>query len=103
MHCRKIIDMNGGILWPLAHFPSKGKFVWVRNNSQPIRWSYLPEGATRFDVEREFRSGYLWNKAIPCQATIMKDGKMLDYWRFTAEPTAEMHFLAENLATALAP
>jgi hypothetical protein len=54
-------------------------------------------------VEREFRSGYLWNKAIPCQATIMKDGKMLDYWRFTAEPTAEMHFLAENLATALAP
>jgi len=42
-------------------------------------------------VEKEFTSGYLWNKAISCQATIMKDGKMIDYWRFTVEPTAAMH------------
>ncbi|HYY27495.1 MAG TPA: hypothetical protein VE860_06115 [Chthoniobacterales bacterium] len=83
--------MNAEFLWRLDDLPSKGKFVWVRHNNQPIRWSYLPEAATRFDVEKAFTNGYLWDKAISCQATIMKDGKMIDYWRFTVEPAAEMH------------
>jgi hypothetical protein len=61
------------------------------HNNQPIRWSYLPEGATRFDVEKEFTNGYLWNKTTSCQATIMKDREMIDHWRFTVGPTAEMH------------
>ena len=78
--------MNGEFLWRLDDFPNEGKFVWVTHSNQPIRWSYLPEGATRFDVEREFTNGYRWHKVISCQATIMQDGKMIDYWRFKVKP-----------------
>jgi hypothetical protein len=78
--------MNREFLWRLDDFPNEGKFVWVTHNNQPIRWSYLPEGATRFDVEREFTNGYRWHKVISCQATIMQDGQMIDYWRFKVKP-----------------
>jgi hypothetical protein len=40
-------------------------------------------------VEREFTNGYQWEKTISCQATIMKDGKMIDYWRFKVKPYRE--------------
>jgi len=70
--------------------PRKGKFVLVTRSHQPVRWSYLPEGATRVDVEKEFTNGYVWDKAISCQATIMNDEKMIDYWRFRVEPAAEI-------------
>jgi hypothetical protein len=85
-----ILCMNAEFLWRLDDLPRKGKFVWVTRNNQPIRWSYLPEGATRFDVVKEFTNRYLWDKAISCQATIMKDGKMIDYWRFRVEPAAKV-------------
>jgi hypothetical protein len=83
--------MNTEFLWRLDNLPGKGAFVWVTHDNQPIRWSYLPKGATRFDVEKEFTNGYVWNKAISCQATKMQDGMMIDHWRFRVEPAAEMH------------
>ena len=87
----EICRMNAQFLWRLDDLPKKGTYVWAMHNNQPIRWSYLPQGATHLDVEKDFTNGRRWNKTVSCQATIMKDGKMIDYWRFTVRPTAETH------------
>ena len=88
----RLVDfMNAEFLWRLDDFPHEGTIVWITHNNQPLRWSYLPEGATRFDVEKEFRNGYRWRKAISCRATIITDGRMIDCWRFMVQPVAEMH------------
>jgi hypothetical protein len=81
--------MNVEFLWRLDDLPREGTIVWVTHNNQRIRWSYLPKGVDRFDVEKEFANGYKWHKTLSCQATIIKDGKMLDYWRFKVKPYRE--------------
>jgi hypothetical protein len=81
--------MNVEFLWRLDDFPTKGTFVWVTYNNQPIRWAYLPAGASRIEIENAFANGYQWRKAVACQATIMTDGKIIDSWRFTLQPQLE--------------
>ena len=72
--------------------PSKnGTIVVVAYDSQPLRWAYLPEGATRLDVESAFTQGYRWYKSVDFQATIWKDTKIIDHWRFTVLPAAVTH------------
>jgi hypothetical protein len=56
------VRMNAEFLWRLDNFPHEGTIVWITHNNQPLRWSYLPEGATRFDVEKEFGNGYRWRQ-----------------------------------------
>jgi hypothetical protein len=85
----EICPMNAAFVWRLGEMPWNGTIVVVAHGSQPLRWAYLPDGATRLDVESAFTQGYrLYNKSAACQATIMHEGKMIDHWRFTVEPAA---------------
>ena len=80
--------MNAEFVWHLDEMPWNGTIVVVAHGSQPLRWSYLPDEATRLDVESAFAQGYQWYKSVDCQATIMKDMKIIDHWRFTVLPAA---------------
>ena len=75
-------------VWRIDEMPSSGTIVVVASGSQPLRWSYLPHGATRLDVESAFARGCRWYKSVDCQVTIMKDMKTVDHWRFTLLPGA---------------
>ena len=44
--------------WKLGEMPKAGTVVWVRHDDQPLYWSYLPEGASRTDIERGFADRY---------------------------------------------
>lgn len=79
------------IVWRLDEMPRNGRIVVVAYGSQPLRWAYLPEGATRLDVESAFTQGYRWYKSVDCQATISKETKIIDHWRFTVLPAAVTH------------
>jgi len=83
--------MNAEFVWRLDEMPCNGTIVVIAHGSQPLRWSYLPDGATRLDVESPFAKGHQWYKSVDCQATIMKDMKILDGWRFTVPPAARTH------------
>ena len=77
-------------VWRLDEMPRKGTIVVVAHGSQSLRWAYLPDGATRLDVESAITQGYRWYKsAVDCQATILKDTNITDYWRFTVLPATE--------------
>jgi hypothetical protein len=78
-------------VWRHEEMPWKGTIVVVAYGSQPLRWAYLPDGATRLDVESAFTHGYRWYKSVPCRATIMSDGKIIDQWRFAVEPALLTH------------
>jgi hypothetical protein len=80
--------MKAEFVWRLNQMPLKGTIVVVAHNSVPLRWAYLPDGASRLDVESAFAQSYRWYKSIDCQATIMKEMKIIDRWRFTVEPAA---------------
>ena len=41
----------------------------VEDGSQVVRWSYLPDGAARLDVESGFAKSYQWYESVDCQAT----------------------------------
>jgi hypothetical protein len=41
----------------------------VAHGSQVVRWSYLPDGAARLDVESGFAKSYQWYESVDCQAT----------------------------------
>jgi hypothetical protein len=74
-------------VWRLDEMPRKGTIVVVAHGSQSLRWAYLPDGATRLDVESAITQDYRWYKsAVDCQATILKDTNITDYWRFTVLP-----------------
>jgi hypothetical protein len=66
--------------------PWNGAMVVVAHGSQPLGWSYLPDGAARLDVESGFAKSYQWYESVDCQATIMKDMKTIDRWPFTVLP-----------------
>ena len=82
------VYMDVNFVWRLDEMPCNGTIVVVAHGSQPLRWSYLPDGATRLDVESAFARGCRWYKSVDCQATIMKDMKTIDHWRFTVLPAA---------------
>jgi hypothetical protein len=63
--------------------PKAGTLVWVRYDDQPLYWSYLPEGASRTDIEKGFADRYECHEPIQCQATIIKDDRQVDQWQFT--------------------
>ncbi len=83
--------MKAEFVWRLNEMPLKGTIVVVAHNSEPLRWAYLPDGASRLDVESAFALGYRWYKSVDCQATIMKDMKIIDRWIFTVERGALTH------------
>jgi len=82
----EVCSMNAEFVWRLGEMPWNGTIVVVAHGSQPLRWAYLPDGATRLDVESAFTQGYRSYKSAACQATIMHDGKMIDHWPFTVQP-----------------
>jgi len=75
-------------VWRLDEMPRNGTIVVVAHGSQPLRWAYLPDGATRLDVESAITRGGRWYDSGDCQATIVKDAKMISHWRFTVHPLA---------------
>ena len=83
--------MKPEFVWRLNEMPLKGTIVVVAHNGEPLSWAYLPDGAYRVDVETAFAQGYRWYKSVDCQATIMKDMKIIGRWRFTVEPAALTH------------
>jgi hypothetical protein len=83
--------MNVEFVWRLDEMPWNGTIVVVAQGSQPLRWSYVPDGANRLDVESAFAKGYQCYKSVDCQATIMKDMNIIDRWRFTILPAALTH------------
>ena len=82
----EVCSVNAEFVWRLGEMPWNGTIVVVAHGSRPLRWAYLPDGATRLDVESAFTQGYRWYKSAACQASIMHDGKMIDHWRFTVQP-----------------
>jgi hypothetical protein len=66
--------------------PSIGTIVVIAHDKESLRWAYLPENATREEIESAFSRGYRWFGPAVCRATIMADGKVIDQWRFTVEP-----------------
>ena len=84
-------SMKPAFVWRLNEMPLKGTIVVVAHNREPLLWAYLPDGASCLDVESAFAQGYRWYKSVDCQATIMKDMKIIDRWSFTAEPAALTH------------
>jgi hypothetical protein len=83
--------MDVDFVWRRYEMPWNGKVVVVAYGSQPLRWAYFPDGATRSDVENAFCRVHLWYKPAPCQATIMNNGKIIDLWQFTVQPAALTH------------
>jgi hypothetical protein len=83
-------DMNVAdieFLWRQSNeLPLIGTIVVIAHDKAPLRWAYLPENATREEMESAFSRGYRWFGPAVCQATIMADGKVIDQWRFTVEP-----------------
>jgi len=66
--------------------PDKGLIVWVRDGTSICGWAGLSEGVTREDIEQDFIAAYdcgTYPEAIVCQATIQRDGKNVDQWKFT--------------------
>jgi hypothetical protein len=45
----EICNMNAEFVWRLGEMPWNGTIVVVAHGSQPLRWAYLPDGATRLD------------------------------------------------------
>jgi hypothetical protein len=56
-------------VWRLDEMPWNGTIVAVAHGSQPLRWAYLPDGATRLEVENAFGQAYRWYKSLALQAT----------------------------------
>jgi len=84
----EIIAMSTNIEFFWRQFdelPGNGTIVVVAHNKEPLRWAYLPEDATREEIEDAFSSCFRWYGPAVCQATIMADGKMIDQWQFTVE------------------
>jgi hypothetical protein len=94
--------MNVEFVWHADEMPWNGTIVVVAHGSQPLRWAYLPDGATRFDVEGAFNRGDRWYDSGDCQATIVKDAKMINHWRFTAHPLAPGKYPFESRASETA-
>jgi hypothetical protein len=66
--------------------PDKGTIVWVRVDTSMRGWATLSEGVTREDIEQDFIAAYdcgAHSEGIVCQATIQRDGKNVDQWKFT--------------------
>jgi hypothetical protein len=81
--------MSASFIWVQgASPPDKGKIVSIRDHHLS-GWSYLVEGVTRPDIEKEFAEAYDfrgWPEAVLCQVTVMKDGKTTDRWEFKIDP-----------------
>jgi len=83
---REESNMNTRFSWKSGEMPKAGTLVWVRHDDQPLYWSYLPEGASRTDIEKGRADHYdfgKWHDPIQCQATIIKDEEQVDQWQFT--------------------
>jgi len=54
--------MKGRFVWRLDEMPRKGTIVVVAHGSQPLRWAYLQDGATRLDLESAIAQGHREDK-----------------------------------------
>ena len=71
---REESNMNTRFSWKPGEMPKAGTLVWVRHDDQPLYWSYLPEGASRADIEKGFADRYDFgelHEPILCQATTL--------------------------------
>jgi hypothetical protein len=79
--------MKTSLAWnPGIMPPDKGLIVWVRDDTSICGWAGLSEGVTREDIEQDFIAAYdcgTYPEPIVCQATIQRDGKNMDQWKFT--------------------
>ena len=83
---RRHYFMDVEFVWRRDEMPRSGKIVVVTYSTQPLRWAYLPDGATRQGVENAFRRGFRWYKSVPFEVTIRNNGKIIDLWTFTVQP-----------------
>jgi hypothetical protein len=83
--------MNEELVWRLDEIRWNGTIVVVAYGSQPLRWAYLPEDATRPDVDNALHRGYRSYKTGNCEVTVLKETKIIDHWRFTIMPGALTH------------
>ena len=91
--------MNEELVWRLDEIRWNGTIVVVAYGSQPLRWAYLPEDATRPDVDNALHRGYRSYKTGNCEVTVLKETKIVDHWRFTIMPGALTH--ADETASKL--
>jgi hypothetical protein len=81
--------MDAEFVWHGDEMPWNGTIVVVAHGNQPLRSAYVPDGATRFDVESAFTRGGRWYDSEDCQSTIVKDAKMINSWRFMVQPIVQ--------------
>src|SRR5215469_9551559 len=69
--------------------PDKAAIVFVRDDQITRGWAYLPEDATRPEIEKDFAGAYGLkggSKPVTCTATIREHGEVTDRWAFTIYP-----------------
>ena len=81
--------MKTSLAWnPGIMPPDKGLIVWVRDDAFVCGWATLWEGVTREEIEEDFTAAYDCGThlgLVVCQATIQRDGKNVDQWKFTVK------------------
>jgi hypothetical protein len=75
-----------------TRLPDQAAIVSVRDDRMMRRWAYLPEDATRPEIEKDFAGAYDLKgrpKPVTCTATIREGGEVTDRWAFTIHPPAK--------------